>query len=191
MRHFLLLIFSILNLTTANCQKSADLKKINKSQVEASENKKDINRLQFILTQQFLTQANKSRSKINKQIQNFFADYKLNVRNLEQYNYPQKLSKSNLSISITGYDYTWGLLPVSDDTSKLEGYNDKTLNTIITIPVYDSYHRGYSINSISFICKLREVITYTESKNNKLPVEQLPTYKRQINLEAKVIDLDE
>ena len=174
----------------AHGQTTADLKAINKTGNTAREDQQDINRLTTILTQQFLTQANNPKSKINRQVQDFFADYKINSQNLQQYTYPKLLTKSNLTISTIGYDYTWGLLPSADDTSKLEGYNDKTLNAIISIPVYDTYHRGYSINSISFICKLREVISWTETSDNKLPVDQLPSYKRQVSLEAKVLNLD-
>jgi len=190
MRHFALIIFSILTLITSG-QTCADLKKINKTEKTAIEDQQDINRLTTVLIQAFLTQANNSKNKINKQIQDFFADYRINSRNVGQYNYPQELTQSNLSISVTGYDYTWGLLPSSKDTSKLEGNSDKTLNAIISIPIYDAYHRGYSINSISFVCELTEVITWTESSNNTLPIEKLPTYKRQIALKTKVINLDD
>lgn len=191
MRPFTLIILSILSLTTANGQTTADLKKINKTQVRASEDQQDINRLQIILTQQFLIQANNPKNKINKQIQDFFADYKTNSENLQEYNYPKLITKSNLTISVTGYDYTWGLLSSSNDTSQLNGYRNKMLNAIISIPFYDAYRRGYSINSISFNCKLTEVITWTETSYNKLPTEKLPTYKRHIDLEAKVLDLDD
>ena len=100
MRHFTILIYAILSLTTANGQTTADLKKINKIQVQASEDQQDLNRLRVILTQQFLAQANNPKNKINKQSQDFFADYKINSKNQQQYNYPKTLTKANLTISI-------------------------------------------------------------------------------------------
>ncbi|UAY50730.1 hypothetical protein [Ferruginibacter albus] len=174
---------------TSSSQNIANLKKINKAPVLASEDKQEINRYQALLIQRFLAKANDPQDKINKEIQDFFIDYN-NQKNSEAYIYPTLLTRSNLTISVTGYDVNWGLLPSAHDTTKLEGNGNTMLRVIISIPIYDNYHRGYSINSISFCCKLTEAITWTEIRGNELPIEKLPTYKRRINFKAKVLDLD-
>lgn len=190
MRHITILIFLLFSLTIANGQTTATLIKLIKSEADATDCQKEINRLQKLLTQKFLTKANNKKEKTHKQIQDFFSDFKLNDINLSHYNYPAKLDKTNLTISIIGYDNNWGLLPKSGDTSLLEGYGNQKLNAIITIPIFDSYNRGYSLNSITFFCILTENIYWTQKQNIYLPIEKLPSYSKEVEIEIKLLDLD-
>jgi len=190
MRHISIFILLFYCLTIASGQTNVDLKKVIKNEADATEYQNEINRLKQLLSQKFLTQANNKKEKVNKQIQNFFADYKLNDRNINQYNYPTFLDKTNLTIAVTGYDNTWGLVPKSGDTTLFDGYRNKTLNAIVTIPIFDSYHRGYSLNSITFVCILTETIKWTETGNNNLPIEKLSSYSKEIGIEIKLLNLD-
>ncbi len=190
MRYIIAVTLSMLSFAMAKGQLSADLKRINKTQNGAIEDQKEIERLQTILIKQFLAQANNASNELNKKINDFFSDYTMNNEDAALYNYPKDLQKANLSISIINFDYSWGLLPKAGNDSMLEGHNDRSINAIVTIPIYDSYRRGYSINSISFVCDMSEVVTWTEKRNNNLPIEKLPGYKKQIDFKAKFIDFD-
>ena len=178
------------SLTFAIGQTTAVLKKVIKDEAYATNCQNEINSLKTLLITKFLTKANNKKEKIHNEIQDFFADYKLNNNNLSHYNYPTTLDKTNLTITVTGYDNNWGLLPKSGDTSLLEGYGNHNLNAIITIPIFDNYHRGYSLNSITFFCTLTENIYWTQTRNTDSPIEKLPSYKREIEIEIKLLDLD-
>ncbi|MBL0145116.1 MAG: hypothetical protein IPP48_04535 [Chitinophagaceae bacterium] len=189
-RCLFLIMFGCLCFETVRGQQVAVLDEINKSKNSAKLHKKKIASLQSVLIRQFLIQANSSTSKLNKQIHSFIDTYKKSGRNNEFYKYPQRLKKSNLSLLVKDFDINWGILPSSSDTSNLEGYGNSTLTVIISIPLYDNYHRGEAINSISFLCTLTENVSWAETSNNKLPIEKLPSYKRIIKLNTEYLNFD-
>ena len=191
MKHILIIVIAFFCLTKSFGQTSADLKKVIKNEAIATETQNEINRLNLLLSNYFLKQANNSKGDIHKQIQDFFADFKINGRNINQYNYPTILDKSNLTISVTSYDNSYELLPKESDTTLLEGNRSNVLTAIVTIPIFDNYHRGYSLNSITFICTLNEKINWKEALNNKMVIEKLPSYRKDVNIKIKLLEIPE
>lgn len=182
---FILVLFSPF---ISNGQTAAVLKNIIQDKSQAAANQQEISNMTNLLANMFLTKANNKKEKLHTQVQDFFAEYKMHGENLKQYNYPAVLTKSNLAISATGFDYNWGLSPKEGDTSLAEGYRNKVFHAIVTIPVFDSYHQGYSMNTIAFYCTLKESVTWTEPRNYSGSIEKLPGYKKEEQVIIKLLD---
>ena len=187
MKKTLLLYFFFFVIGDAKSQTKANLKNVIKSEADAKQSQKNIDELAEILTTRFLAKANSKNDKINKQIQTYFYDYK-NSQNGEQYIYPTILKKINLSSLVLNQDVSWGLIPNAKDSTLLDGFGNSTLDAIISIPIMDRFNKGYSMNTISFNCKLTQNVSYSEKYNNELPIEKLPSYKKKIILEIKMVD---
>lgn len=190
MRNFFLLLIFSFSLAGVHCQTNFDLKKINKNQAEIIKNEKEIDRLSNILVKEFMQKASDSSTQSCQQIRQFFSEQKKLTDKTTSLN-SNPVSDSDISISVIHYNYSWNFTPVpSDSLHKLEGYRNKELDAIVSVPLYTSLHKGYEVNSISFFCKLSEVIHWTEDENNLKPIEQLPGYSKTYNLKIKKMEFD-
>lgn len=191
MRNFFLILIFAFSLIRVHGQTDFNLKRNHKNQAEATKNEKDVSRLSGILIKTFLQKASDSSTEAYRQLRQFFSD-QIKPAGITRYQYPQPITDSDVSITVTRYNYSWNFTPVSAGSlHKLEGYRDKELDAIVSIPLYTAFHKGYTIHSISFFCKLSEVIHWTEDENSLKPIEQLPDYSRTYNLKIRKADFDD
>lgn len=185
---FLLLIFSFC-LIRVNSQTNFYLKRININPSEGARNEKDISRLSNILRKTFLQKATDSSTEAYRQLRQFFSQVKPGGNAAP---YLDPITDSDISITVIHYNYSWNFTPVpADSLHKLEGHRDKELDAIISVPAYVSFHKGYEINTISFSCKLTEVIRWTEDENDLKPIEQLPDYSKSYNIKIRKVDFND
>jgi len=162
----------------SSAQRQADLTKFVKIPDAASGVIEDIDSVSSVLERKFVEKANDSGSVTHQEIQSFFRDYKQDGQNVENNNYPETITQTDLGIQFIDYASNYGWVGHAADSV----FNTSRLTALIVIPAFDNLRKGQVVNTISF---KMTVTLYTESDLNTHKI-----YKRQERvLELKQLSL--
>ena len=185
----LIIIILFLTFSLSSLSQRVNLSLLNKSKNDATQDQAEVDRLSNRLLDAFISRVNNPRTTLYKEVRDFISELASSKENTSMYTYPRKLGRHHISLMVVDFDNSWDLSPHNGDTSRFDGYRSASITVVLSIPAYDRYHRGYSINALTFKCTYSEVITYLESARNTIPIEKLPSYKREVSLQTHRLEL--